>query len=153
MAKKLKICLACSAGGHLSQLLKLSDCFAQHEKIWITTSNLVQNQLQQYGPVYIAAESNRRHPLKILKTIIYCAWIIFKNKPNVVISTGAAVGFAASLWGKLSGAKIIWIDSITNTKKLSLSGKLVSFFADLLLVQWPDLTKIYPHSEYAGTLV
>jgi hypothetical protein len=55
--------------------------------------------------------------------------------------------------GKMSGAKVVWIDSITNTERLSLSGRLVRPFADLLLTQWQELAEKYPRVEYAGQII
>ena len=153
MANQLKLCLVSSAGGHLSQLLALSDSWKSYDKFWITTSGLVCSKLEEYGKVYVAGECNREHPLKVLRVLFYCGWVILRQRPEVVISTGAAVGCIACFWGKLFGAKVVWIDSITNVEKLSLSGHLVKCIADLFLVQWPELARKYPGSEYAGAIV
>jgi UDP-N-acetylglucosamine:LPS N-acetylglucosamine transferase len=88
-----------------------------------------------------------------LAVVVRCAHAIFKKAPDVVISTGAAVGCISSFLGKLSGAKIVWIDSITNVERISLSGRLVRPIADLFLVQWPELAEKYDNVEYAGTLI
>jgi hypothetical protein len=55
--------------------------------------------------------------------------------------------------GKLIGAKVIWLDSITNVNKLSLSGRMVRHIADLFLVQWPGLVEKYSNVEYAGAVI
>jgi UDP-N-acetylglucosamine:LPS N-acetylglucosamine transferase len=60
-------------------------------------------------------------------------------RPEVVISTGAAPGFFAILFGKLLGAKTIWVDSIANADELSVAGKKVKPWADLWLTQWEHL--------------
>jgi hypothetical protein len=51
------------------------------------------------------------------------------------------------------GAKIIWIDSITNVERMSLSGRMVRRIANVCLVQWPELTQKYPNAEYVGTVI
>jgi UDP-N-acetylglucosamine:LPS N-acetylglucosamine transferase len=79
--------------------------------------------------------------------------MVLKEKISVVISTGAAAGCIMCFLGKLFGAKIVWIDSITNVGRISLSGRLVRHIADLFLVQWPELAEKYSNVEYAGTLV
>ena len=63
---KLKICLVASAGGHLSQLLKIAEAWKGHRTYFITTSKTACTQLQQYGKVYVAGECNREHLLKVL---------------------------------------------------------------------------------------
>jgi hypothetical protein len=51
------------------------------------------------------------------------------------------------------GAKIVWVDSITNVDRLSLSGWLVRHIADLFIVQWAELAQKYHGTEYVGTIV
>ncbi|MEN6384938.1 MAG: PssD/Cps14F family polysaccharide biosynthesis glycosyltransferase [Phycisphaerales bacterium] len=151
--RKMKICLAASAGGHLTQLLKLAQSWHEYEVFFITTCNEVKNKLEKKANVYVVGESNRQHPLKIIKTIIFCMKIIINEKPNVIISTGAAVGCIACLLGKLSGAKVIWVDSITNIERLSLSGRLVRPVANLFIAQWQQLAQRYTNVIFEGTLI
>ena len=66
---------------------------------------------------------------------------IVRARPQIVISTGAAPGLAALFLGRLVGARTIWLDSIANAEKLSMSGKLARHAADLWLTQWPHLAK------------
>jgi hypothetical protein len=68
-------------------------------------------------------------------------WIVFKERPDVIISTGAAPGYIAIRLGKLFGARSIWVDSIANVEQLSMSGALAGGRADLWLTQWPHLAK------------
>ena len=150
---KLRICLAASGGGHLTELLAISDSYSQHEIFCITTVPVVQGKLREFGHVYVVGECNRNYPLRVLKVLWLCAKIIFKNRPDVVISTGAAPGCIVCFFGKILGARIIWLDSIANVDKISLSGRMVRYIADLFLVQWPELASKYKHVEYAGTVI
>jgi UDP-N-acetylglucosamine:LPS N-acetylglucosamine transferase len=113
----------------------------------------VERQLAAFGRVYLVDESNRERPWRVVKTIGRCVSIMRRERPAVVVSTGAAVGCIAALVGKLMGARVVWIDSIANVDKLSLSGRLVHPFADLTLTQWPDLVRKYKRVEYAGRIV
>lgn len=151
--RKLRICLAASAGGHISQLLKLSQCWADHNTFCVTTTRVVEEQVRKYGNVYVVGECNHQHPLLVLATLMRCLKVIAGEKPDVVISTGAAAGCIMCFIGKLLGAKVVWIDSITNVHRISLSGRLVRPIADLFLVQWPHLTQQYKKVEFAGTLI
>jgi UDP-N-acetylglucosamine:LPS N-acetylglucosamine transferase len=148
--EKLRICLAASAGGHLSQLLKIADSWRRYETFCITTSDLVRGKLKKYGKVYAVGECNREHPLRVISVLIRCINIILHERPKVVISTGAAVGCIVCFLGKLSGAKIVWVDSITNVKKISLSGRMVRYIASLFFVQWPHLVQKHKDVEYVG---
>lgn len=151
--KKVKICLAASAGGHLNQLLKLTDSWAGHDTIYVTTTEVVRDRLKKFGTVYVVGECNRQHPVKVLKVLFKCLRIVFYERPEVVISTGAAIGCIICFLGKVIGAKLIWIDSITNVQRLSLSGRMVRHISDLFFVQWPELVHKYKKVEFAGTLI
>jgi len=71
----------------------------------------------------------------------------------VVISTGAAAGCMTCFLSKLIGAKVVWIDSITNVKRISLSGRMVRYIADIFLTQWPEIAEQYSNVEYVGTVI
>lgn len=149
----MRICLAASAGGHLSQLLKLADSWDGYENFSITTTEAVRRELRQYGRVYVVRMCDREQFSRVIKVLLRCIRIVLREKPHVVISTGAAVGCIACFLGKLVSAKIVWIDSITNVERISLSGRMVKHIADLFLVQWPDLASQYSNVEYVGTVV
>jgi UDP-N-acetylglucosamine:LPS N-acetylglucosamine transferase len=151
--KEIQICLVASAGGHLSQLLKLKLSWQGHETFCVTTTKVIQRKFQRTGQIYVVGECNRRSPLRVLKVLLRCILPMLKGRPDVVISTGAAVGCICCFLGKIVGAKIIWIDSITNTKKLSLSGLIVKPISDLFLVQRKELAEKYKNVEYRGSII
>ncbi len=152
-AKAIKVCLAASSGGHLSQLLKLSESWKESRPCWVTTSDVIKDRLSTYGRVYVVGECNRQQPLRVFLVLLRCIRIVLGERPDVVISTGAAAGCMVCFLSKLFGAKIVWIDSITNVYRLSLSGRLVRHIADLFLVQWPELAEKYRNVEYVGAVI
>jgi UDP-N-acetylglucosamine:LPS N-acetylglucosamine transferase len=153
MEREMRVCLAASAGGHASELMKLQRCWEGMNCFSVTTSKVMEKQLAQYGRVYVVADSNRQHPIKVLRTMTGCVKIVLRERPAVIISTGAAVGCIMALLGRLMGARIAWVDSIANTEHLSLSGRLVRPFADLVLTQWPDVAKRHKGVEYVGRIL
>jgi len=109
---------------------------------------------ERYGvPVYAVGESNREHPWQVLRVLARCLGIILRERPDVVLSTGAAHGCLLCLLGKLMRAKVVWIDSIANVERLSLSGRLVRPFADLVITQWAEVATRHAGVEYHGALV
>ena len=151
--KNLKICIAASAGGHLSQLLSIKPVWEGNEIVCVSTGKMVSGKLRDLGRTYVVGECNRQHPVKTLGVMLKCLKIILKERPRVVISTGAAAGFLICFWGKLFGAKIIWMDSIANTERLSMSGRMIRPFANLILSQWLDVAARYKNVEYAGEVI
>lgn len=137
----------------MSQLLKLSESWQGHEVFFVTTTEVMRDKLSRLGTVYVVGECNREYPGRVAKVLLRCIKIILREKPDVVISTGAAAGCMLCLLGKMVRAKVVWVDSITNVERLSLSGRMVRYFADLFLVQWPDLVSRYKKIEFAGSLI
>jgi len=150
---KLRICLAASGGGHLSQLLRLAEAWEGYRAFCVTTTDVVSEMLQKYGKVYTVGECNREHPLRVILVLMRCINVILHERPDVVISTGAAVGCIMCFLSKLLGVKIVWIDSIANVERISLSGRMVRHIADLFLVQWPELVEQYSDVEYVGAVI
>ena len=152
-AKKLRVCLVSSAGGHTSQLLELAESWKGNNACWVTTGDVIKEKLSKYGNVHVVGECNRQQPWRVFVVLMQCIRIVFRERPDIVISTGAASGCMVCFLSKLFGAKIVWIDSITNVYRLSLSGRLVRRIADLFLVQWPELAEKYSNVEYAGAVI
>lgn len=69
------------------------------------------------------------------------AWIVIRERPDVVVTTGAAPGLVVLALARLLGARTVWVDSIANAERLSLSGRLAEGRADLVLTQWPELAR------------
>jgi len=153
MPRSSRICLVASAGGHLSQLLLLQPAWKGCQVVCVSTGQMVQEKLKAIGKTYIVGECNREHPLKTFGVLLKCLKVVLIERPDVVLSTGAAAGFLMCFWGKLFGAKVIWIDSIANARKLSMSGRMVRPFADLILSQWSDVAVRYRNVEYAGEVI
>ena len=151
--KKYRVCLTASAGGHTSQLLKLSESWRGYDTFWITTTDVLRQKLQKYGKVYLIGECNHEHPLRVILVVLRCINVILHERPDIVISTGAAAGCIVCFLSKLLCAKVVWLDSITNVERISLSGRMVRHISDLFLVQWPELADRYKKTECVGTVI
>lgn len=76
--------------------------------------------------------------------------ILKKEKPDCIISTGALMTYPVCLLGKMRKIHIIYIESFARVDEASLTGKLMYPLADLFLVQWEDMLKVFPKAIYAG---
>jgi UDP-N-acetylglucosamine:LPS N-acetylglucosamine transferase len=150
---KMKICIVASAGGHLTELLSLEEVWEEKDHFLITTEHFITQSFEKNFKSYIVSWSNRNHLLLFFKMMIQCVKIIIKERPTIILSTGAAVGCVTCLIGKLLGTKIIWIDTLCYIEKVSLSGKIIRPFSDLFLVQWPDLEDKKKGIQYLGSIV
>lgn len=151
--KPIRVCIAASAGGHLTQLLKLAASWNGRDVFCVTTSEVAVPTLSRYGRVHVIGECNHRHFLKATGVLFQCIRIALEERPEVVISTGHAPGTLMCIVSKVLGARIVWVDSITNVNRMSFSGRLVRHVADLFFAQWPHFAKQYRNVEYLGAVV
>lgn len=148
---KNTILAVASSGGHWQQLLLVSEAFEDMSPVFVTTK---EELLRQAGKVdgHVVADCNRNRPLRMLTCVRQCASIVFSRRPKVIISTGAAPGIICIAFGKLIGAKTIWIDSFANVEQLSMSGKIARYISDKWLTQWEHLSDTTGPS-YHGALL
>lgn len=134
----IRVLAVSSPGGHWIQLQRLAPAFAGHELIYATVGPCDRSAVAP-APVHLIPDANARSPFRMLWLILRMAWLLLKVRPDVVVTTGAAPGYVAIRIGKLFGAKTVFLDSIANAEKLSLSAQLALSHADVTLTQWPEL--------------
>lgn len=84
---------------------------------------------------------SRHEPFSVLAGLFETRKLVRRIKPTIVVTTGAAPGLLCLFWGRVYGAKTVWIDSIANAEKLSLSGKIARRFADHTVTQWQHISE------------
>lgn len=127
-----------SCGGHWIQLLRLMPLLKDYSTTFISTKVNLGCTVDGYR-VYTVPDANKNDKINLFKCTIAIVWFVLLVRPRVIITTGAAPGLIGIFVGKIFGAKTIWIDSIANVEKLSLSGNLALKFADRVYTQWAHL--------------
>ena len=145
----MKICVVSSTGGHLLQILFFKKIFNKHDHFFVTFKRQDSTELAKKEKVYFV-DDPKRNPIKLLKNTIQTFRILLKERPSVIITTGAGVAIPACYLAKVFGSKVIFIEDFCRTHNLSLSGKLVYPIADLFLVQWKALSKKHNKAIYGG---
>lgn len=150
---KQKICLVSSSGGHFEQLLclrKLSedyDCFILTEK---TKYNKNDKKINHY-----IMQVNRKEPLFLLKMIgIFnkSLYILLKENPDIIISTGALSSIPMMIIAHILKKKVIYLESFAKINSPTMTGKFIykHKVADRFYVQWETMKEIYPDAIYLG---
>ena len=139
MKKKLVMAIA-SRGGHWTQLNRLSAVWEEQDVIFITNDSSLKSHVGN-ARFETVIDANMDQKFKLILLAMQTLFKVLKHRPDVIISTGAAPGFFALIWGKVIGAKTVWVDSVANAEELSLAGKKVSKIADVWLTQWPEVAK------------
>lgn len=148
-----KILWAASSGGHLQEILKLKDVAKQHSSILLTESSGSLNNYPFFDKVYRVSQINRKEKnflVKLLKLFFVSHSILKKEKPDIVVSTGALATVPVALIAKINKSKVIYIESFARITTPSLTGKIMYHFADIFIIQWKELKKIYPNAIFLG---
>jgi UDP-N-acetylglucosamine:LPS N-acetylglucosamine transferase len=140
MTRPKKILAVASSGGHWAQLLRLRPAFAGHRVVFATTQADSRTDLPDCT-VHILPDANRHSKLRVLLLLLATLWLVLRERPDIVISTGAAPGYFAIRFGHYLGARTLWLESIANAEEYSLSTVMVRPYADMLLTQWPHLAQ------------
>ena len=147
-----KILMAASSGGHLEEALALRKLKEYYDTVLITEKTDYKVNCWQ-DTVYFMPQVNRKE-LKSLIRYVGCFFktfqILRREKPDVILSTGAMGAYPALLLGKWMGKKIIFIECMFNVDAPTLTGKLAYKFADLFIVQWEEMLRVYPKAVLGG---
>ncbi len=146
-----KICLACSAGGHLTELLQLQEAWKGVPHFFVSDKRLNAVDLSEKERVFFVT-CPRRNPAKLLVNFAQSLKIFLRERPAVVVSTGADTAIPICLIAKLFGKKVVFIESFCRVNSVSLSAKIMYPVADLFLVQWRQLLRFFPKARFAGSV-
>lgn len=146
----MKIALVGSSGGHLAHLVALKPVWQDADRFWVTfdksdAQSILKNE-RRYNAYY---PSNRS-----IKNLIRNTWVamrvLSKERPDVIVSSGAAVAVPFFYLGKLMGAKTVYIEVFDRIDKPTLTGKLVYPVTDKFIVQWEEMKEVYPKAINLG---
>ncbi len=148
----MKIIFAASSGGHLEQLLMLKPLMDKYDSVLVTEkTDYSTGQLDI--KTYYLKQINRKEIFFIPKLIgnsFRSLRIIIRERPKVMITTGVLAIIPLALLMKLTGGKLIYLESFAKVTSKTLSGKLLYKYADQFYVQWEEMLKLYPRAIYKG---
>lgn len=148
--RNMKICLICSHGGHLTEILQLKEAFEGHETFFITYDSVRTRQLEHK---YLLRNIGT-NPVIMASASLSTLRILLKEKPRLIISTGSEIAIPAFYLAKLLRIKTVFIESWTRVDRPTGTGKIVYSVSDLFLVQWESLLKKYGRkAKYEGAIL
>lgn len=154
--KKKRVLFIASTGGHLSELLQLKSMFNDYNYHIITEKTASTTSLKDKYPnkVNYLVYGTKDYPFIYIFKFLYNALksliLYIKIRPKYIVTTGTHTAVPISYIGKLFGTKIIFIETFANSKTKTLSGKLIYPIANLFIVQWESMLKLYPKAVYGG---
>lgn len=151
-----KVLFISSTGGHLSEMMMLNDLFKKYDYHIITektktTKNLKDKYHERINYlIYGTKDHPFSYPFKLLVNCFKSVYFYFKIRPDFIVTTGAHTAGPMCCLGKIFGSRIIYIETFANMNTKTITGKLIYKFADLFIVQWKSMLKLYPKAIYGG---
>lgn len=147
------VVLVCSAGGHLLQLSLLSGCWRGFSRAWVTLEREDARSLLAGENVFYAHWPTTRNVPNLLRNLVL-AWRLLRSlRPSAIVTTGAGVAVPFAWVGRLLGARVVYVESLSRIDKPSLSCRLVRPVAGRVYVQWPELAGALRGARYAGSVL
>lgn len=148
----MKICLVGSSGGHLAHLNMLKTFWSENERFWVTFDKEDARSILKDEKMYSCYFPTNRNIKNLIKNTFLAIKVLKKEKPDVIISSGAAVAVPFFYIGKLFGAKTVYIEVFDRIDKPTVTGKLVYPVTDKFIVQWEEMKKVYPKAINLGSI-
>jgi UDP-N-acetylglucosamine:LPS N-acetylglucosamine transferase len=148
----MKIAMVCSSGGHLAELMALKSAVKKYDRFWITFKSPITRKTLK-GEKFYLVDDPRRNPIKFIPLFFKSLKFFWKERPDVVITTGAGVAIPFCMIAKMFRKKLIFVESFARTKTPSITGRVLYPMSDLFLVQWRKNREYYgKNAKYVGPL-
>jgi Oligosaccharide biosynthesis protein Alg14 like len=150
---RLKVVMVGSAGGHLAQLLQLTAWYAEHDCLWVTFKlpdavSLLRNERTVWG-----FHPTTRNVPNLFRNLRLAWQVIRDHRPDVIVSSGAAIAVPFFWLGKIFGAKTVYLEVIDRIDTRTLTARLCSPLTDLVIAQDASQQKLFPGSHVIGRLL
>ncbi|NLM66899.1 MAG: UDP-N-acetylglucosamine--LPS N-acetylglucosamine transferase [Enterococcus sp.] len=146
----MKVCLVGSSGGHLTHLYLLKPFWEEQERFWVTFNKEDARSILQEEKMYPCYFPTNRNVKNLIKNTWMAYKVLKKERPDLIISTGAAVAVPYFYLGKLFKAKTVYVEIFDRIDSPTMTGKLIYPVADKFIVQWEELKKVYPKAINLG---
>jgi UDP-N-acetylglucosamine:LPS N-acetylglucosamine transferase len=145
--------LVASSGGHLAQLLALRPWWQDRDRSWVTFGTEdARSQLEGERAVWAYHPTTRNLP-NLVRNFLLAVRVMRRERPDVVVSTGAAVAFPFFLIAKVMRVPTVYIEVYDRLDSPTLTGRLCRPITDLFCVQWEEQTRFYPRAQVIGSLL
>lgn len=156
---KKRVIFAASTGGHLVELEQLSEMFGRYESMLVTERDEFSESLAKKYDIqtqFLEKDINSNLLGKIsinIRNLLCCIKLTRSFRPEIVISTGASSSILMCWAAKIfTRSKVIYIETAANISSSTSSGFLAYAVANLFIVQYKELIKVYPKAVYGGTI-
>jgi UDP-N-acetylglucosamine:LPS N-acetylglucosamine transferase len=149
----VKIAIVCSSGGHLLLVHLLKDFWSEYDRFWVTFKKEDAVSLLQDEKVYWAYFPTNRNIFNLVRNFFVAVKVLFKEKPDIIVSTGAGVAIPFFYLGKLLRKKLVFIEAYERIETPSLTAKIVYPITDAFILQWEEQKKNFPKGTVLGQIL
>jgi len=138
---------AASAGGHLDLLRAIApEVLGSREPVWVTSQTPRGEGLRDSAAQVELLPEYGRSPHKALANVVEAARLVARRRPRTVITSGAGVVAPFCVLARLSGAHIVYMETMARVDSPSMTARVLSRLAGRVLVQWPELAERLPRA-------
>ncbi len=149
----MKVLVICSHGGHLTELLELLEAFEGYDLTFVTYHSSRDPEVRSRGRAYFLRNIGK-NPVRMGLAFLSALYIILRERPRVIVSTGSEIAIPFFWVGKLLRRRNIFIETCARVTNPSFTGRMVYPVSDLFLVQWEKLLDSYgPGARYRGSVL
>jgi UDP-N-acetylglucosamine:LPS N-acetylglucosamine transferase len=146
----MKVCIVSSCGGHLTEVRALKPAYDSYEHFYVLNDRVMLPN-DMIGKTHFICHSER--DWRFLPNL-WEAWrILQRERPAVILSTGAGPVVPFALIGKLLRIPTVFVETFARVTEPSLSGRVMYYLAGSFFYQWRSLERFYPKGIYGGPLV
>lgn len=147
-----RILLVACPGGHVLQMLALKSAWEDLEHRWVTLEAADTKFLLDPEKRVFAHGPTARDIPNFFRNLGLAWKIVRRYKPEVILSTGAALAVPFFVVGRLLGVRLVYVESFTRVQRPALTGRLVYPLTHAFFVQWPTSSR-RKRAIYAGSVV
>lgn len=152
MSEGASVLLVCNSGGHLAQLVALREAWEPFERLWVVPDTSDARSLLASERVVHAFHPTTRNLRNLARNLGLAVRVLQRERPQVLLTTGAGVAVPFAWLARLVGARVVWIESFTRIDAPSLSCRLAAPVAERVYVQWPELAAQVRRGRYVGSV-
>lgn len=147
-----RVLLVASGGGHVAQLFHLSSWWQGRSRLWVTFDQEDTRSLLRGEQTLPAYQPTTRNVKNLLRNTVLAFRVVRRYRPDLVVSTGAAVAFPFFLAARLHGARTVYLEVYDRVDSATLTGRLCYPLSSLFLLQWEDQRRFYPRGVLVGRI-
>lgn len=147
------VLLVCSSGGHLAQLVALRPYLSTRRTRWVTFPTADALDQLSGEDVVPAAHPTTRNLPNLVRNAGLALRMLLRERPDVVVSTGAGVAVPFFVLAKLLGVPTVYLEVFDRVDSATLTGRLVRPFTDRMLVQWEEQRELYRGAVVVGPVL